>query len=48
MIDPYLPLSHQGMFDPGNDLPEVPLDENGEPVVDEDSDEDMFDYVDER
>lgn len=46
--DPRLPEDRQGTFDPGNDLPEVLLNENGEPVVDEDSDEDMFDSVDER
>lgn len=43
--DTRLPIDQQHVDD---DLPEVLLDENGEPVVDEDSDEDMFDSVDER
>lgn len=38
MIDPNLPADHQGMFDPGNDAPEVLLDEDGEPVVERDED----------
>lgn len=40
---PYLPIDQQHVDDD-----EILLDENGEPVVDEDSDEDMFDYIDER
>ena len=38
--DPRLPIDQQHVDD---DLPEVLLDEDGEPVVEEDSDEDMFD-----
>lgn len=47
MIDSQLPPNYQGINDPGNDIPEVFLDEDGNPV-DEIDDEDMFDYKDER
>lgn len=41
-----LPLDHQGINDPGNDEPEVLLDEDGNPV--DDDDEDLSDYLDDR
>lgn len=42
-FDPGLPADHQGIFDPGNDEPEVLLDENGDPVVESDDDFDLDD-----
>ena len=45
MTSPYLPIDHQGMNDPDNDPPEVLLDEDGNPVID---DEDLSDYHDDR
>jgi len=40
-----LPDNYTGLNDPGNDPPEVLLDEDGNPVID---DEDLSDYLDDR
>lgn len=45
IYDPRLPIDQQHVDD---DLPEVLLDEDGEPVSDVDSDEDMFDSINDR
>ncbi len=39
--DPRLPEDRQNWNDPGNDEPEVLLDEDGEPVVESDEDFDL-------
>ena len=40
-----LPDNYTGINDPGNDPPEVLLDEDGNPVID---DEDLSDYHNDR
>lgn len=44
--DPYLPLDHQGMFDPGNDIGDELLDDEIEDLDDEDLTDDLEDEPD--